>query len=199
MFRFDKGKMPIIWMSSILFCSVLAHQNVIANSLYDAKRFQALHEDKKAYRVGDGITILIFENAQATSSAGEGSSGDFILSGTASVDERNWNTGLNLGTGNDGEASTNRNGFLKAQITAVVTHIDSNNNLFIEGTQTVSINEESQVIKIVGKVRAEDISNTNTVPSFRIQNAEISIDGDGSVTNGKSSNFLTRFVKWLGF
>lgn len=198
MSRFNQGS-KTLWLLASLYLGVTNMITVQAHSLFDANQYQALHEDKKAYRVGDGITILIFENAQATSSAGEGSSGEFMLSGNASVDERNWNTGLNLGSGNDGEASTNRNGFLKAQITAVVTHIDSNNNLFIEGKQTVSINEESQVIKIQGRVRVEDVSNANTVPSYRIQNAEISIDGDGSVTNGKNSNLLARFVKWLGF
>ncbi|UAA37597.1 flagellar basal body L-ring protein FlgH [Paraneptunicella aestuarii] len=197
LFNVSNSVLKLVLMTLVL--NLFASHSAMAGSLYDANRFQALYEDKKAYRVGDGITILIYENAQATSSAGEGSSGDFALAGTASVDERNWGAGINLGAGNDGEASTNRNGFLKAQITAVVTHIDENHNLFIEGTQTVSINEEAQVIKIKGKVRKEDVSAANTVPSFRIQNAEISIDGDGSVTEGKNSNLLARFINWLGF
>lgn len=183
----------------VIFLLSLSAFSVNGNSLYNASNYQALHEDKKAYRVGDSITILIFENAQANSSAGEGSRSDFLFAGGASVDERNWSAGLNLNAANDGEASTNRNGFVKAQITVAVIGIDHQNMLIVEGEQHVTVNEESQIIQVAGKVRPEDVSSHNTVPSFRIQNAQISIDGDGSVSNGKNSNLLTRLVTWLGF
>lgn len=187
-------RFKIALVLSLFWCSMAQ-----ATSLFNASDFQALHEDKKAFRVGDGITILIYENSQATSSAGDGSRGDFGFAGSANVDDRNWNAGLGLNSSNDGEASTNRNGFIKAQMTAVVVSVDDHQGLMIEGEQRITVNEESQVIRVMGRVRPEDISNNNTVPSFRIQNAVISFDGAGSVSDGKDDNVFTRFAKWLGF
>lgn len=173
--------------------------NVFATSLYEEEKFRALHEDKKAHSLGDGLTILIYESTQATSSAGEGSSGEFKFSGGASLEERNFNAGVNLGSSNSGDAATNRNGFIRAQLTAIVIGSDENGSLIIEGKQTITINEEEQIITVKGKVRIEDITNQNTIASYRIQNAVISVQGDGEVSSGKNGNVFTRLARWMGF
>ncbi len=170
----------------------------LAKSLYDPSNFKPLHADKKALYVGDAITILIFESTQATASAGEGSNGDFSFAGAANVDERNWRAGVNLGSSDAGDASTIRNGFVRAQITARVTALDEYGALQIEGSQQITINDEAQTIAISGKVRPDDISADNTVPSFRILDAAIAIDGEGSVSAGKNTNVFGRLAKWLG-
>ena len=169
-----------------------------ATSLFEEASFKALHADKKAYRIGDGITILVYQSVQANSSAGEGSSGEFNFNGSAGVDERRWGADLNLGSSNNGDAATNRNGFVRAQLTAVVVSKDENDTLTIAGSQKITVNEELQLITVKGRVRAEDISNENTVPSYRIHNAELSINGEGAVTKGKDGNVFTRFAEWLG-
>ncbi|MFC3121534.1 flagellar basal body L-ring protein FlgH [Agaribacter flavus] len=170
-----------------------------AQSLYDETKFKTLYADKKALNVGDGITILVYQSLQATSSAGEVSEGQFGFTGSASVDEKNWNRGLSLGSSNEGNAGTNRNGFVRAQLTAVVIGKFDEDTLVIEGTQKITVNEEQQTITIKGNVRLEDISSDNVVPSFRVQNAEILIEGEGEVTSGKNGNVFTRFIEWLGF
>jgi flagellar L-ring protein precursor FlgH len=178
-------------------CIAISHC-AFATSLYEESNYKALYEDKKAFSTGDGITILIYENTKAVTSAGEGSSGDMSFSGGASVDERHWNGGLKLGSSNNGDAATNRNGFVRAQLTAVVIGRDDHGALLIEGVQKITINEEEQIIRVKGKVRIEDISSLNTVASYRIQNAEISIDGEGEVSAGKNGNVFTRLVRWMG-
>ena len=40
-----------------------------ADSLYREDKFQPLAADRKAFRVGDSITVLVLENAIATASA----------------------------------------------------------------------------------------------------------------------------------
>jgi flagellar L-ring protein precursor FlgH len=169
-----------------------------ATSLFDEKEYEALYADKNAVKVGDGITILIFENVEANSSAGQGSQGDFSFSGDANVDDRNWAAGVNLGSSNNGDAATNRNGFVRAQLTAIVVEKDEYGGLIIEGNQKITVNDETQTVRVKGRVRPEDVTTDNTVASFRLQNAEISIDGDGSVSKGKNSNVFKRFAKWLG-
>lgn len=172
---------------------------VSAKSLYQENGFKPLHADKRAFAIGDSITILIYENAQAATSAGEGRQADVSFSGGASIDERNWNSGLNIGSSGGGDASTNRNGFVKAQLTAVVVSTGQKGVLHISGEQKIRINDEEQIIRVSGSVRGEDISHLNTVSSFRIQNAVISIDGQGEISKGKEGNVFVRLFKWMGF
>jgi flagellar L-ring protein precursor FlgH len=150
-----------------------------ATSLFDEKEYEALY-------------------VEANSSAGQGSQGDFSFSGDANVDDRNWAAGVNLGSSNNGDAATNRNGFVRAQLTAIVVEKDEYGGLIIEGNQKITVNDETQTVRVKGRVRPEDVTTDNTVASFRLQNAEISIDGDGSVSKGKNSNVFKRFAKWLG-
>jgi flagellar L-ring protein precursor FlgH len=171
---------------------------VLAESLYNEKNYESLVEDNKASKVGDSITIVVYENSQAGTSAGEGSSSDFRLSGAANVDERNWNTGVSLGAGNKGNAETKRNGFIKAQLTVMVVAIDEYGGLIVEGKQEITINDEIQQINIKGRVRPTDIQSNNVIPSFRLQDAQIGIDGEGSVSSDKSKNIIVRFFHWLG-
>lgn len=191
MFQFKKGLQ--------LFVVLLISVNAVAQSLYDESRFTALHADKRAQFVGDSITLLVYQAVQANSSAGEGSRGDFRFSGGATVDERNWDGSVNLGSTSSGDAATNREGFVRAQLTAVIVATESSGLLHIEGKQTITVNEEKQTITVKGTIRPEDISAQNTVPSFRVQNAEIAINGSGEVTSGKNGNVFTRFIEWLGF
>lgn len=173
--------------------------STLATSLYDPNKYVPLHADKRAHHVGDALTILIFENTQATASAGDGSNGEFSFSGGAAIDDRNWNAGLNLGSRDAGDASTIRNGFVRAQITTRVVAIDKYGDLSISGSQEIVVNEETQLIDISGTVRPDDISADNTVPSFRIIDARLKIDGEGSVSSGKDENMFARLAKWLGF
>lgn len=169
-----------------------------ATSLFQADKFNSLVADQKASSLGDSITVLVYENAKAGSNAGEGSEGNFSVSGNAFVDQRNWSSGLALGNGNNTDASTNRSGYIRAQLTAVVTRVEPGGNLYVEGKQQIRINEELQTITLAGTVRPQDVSGNNTVPSFRIQNAQIGIDGQGSVSDGRNGNVFTRLFRWLG-
>ena len=38
-------------------------------SLYQESTFRALTEDRRAFRVGDAVTVMVFENSSASSSA----------------------------------------------------------------------------------------------------------------------------------
>ena len=170
----------------------------MGQSLFDPQSFRSMVADKKAFAPGDSITVLIYENAQAGSSAGEGNKGDFSFTGNAGVDDKRWSAGVGVGSQNNKDAATNRKGYIRAQLTAVVTEVNGQNHLLIKGQQKIRINKEEQTISIVGVIRPQDISGDNTIPSFRIQNAQISIDGQGSVTSGKDGNVLSQFFSWLG-
>ncbi|WP_019677839.1 flagellar basal body L-ring protein FlgH [Arsukibacterium perlucidum] len=169
-----------------------------ATSLFDEEKFKSITADHKALRVGDTLTILIFENAQARSSAGNSSDSNFELSASGTSPQGRWPFGVDVSAGERGDAVIKRNGFVQAQITAVVIAQDENGNLMVQGRQEITIDEELQSIELTGQVRPADISADNSVPSFRLYDAKIKIAGQGYVTDGKDSGVFYKVFKWLG-
>lgn len=175
-----------------------------SDSEFDVSGYQSLTADKRAAEVGDTVTIIILENAQASSSAGNKAEGDFSMGVDASAKNKNgqplWGTDVDVGMSSQqqGDAANKRNGFIRAQLTAVVTAVGDNQILVIEGKQSITIDGEEQTIGIKGKARSTDISSQNTLISTRLFDSEISFTGQGEVSDGKDSGFLYKAMKWLG-
>ncbi|NTS77391.1 flagellar basal body L-ring protein FlgH [Catenovulum sp. SM1970] len=193
-----------------LICALLMFVSIIhtgwANSLFNEDAFKSYTADKRASEVGDTVTIMIMETAEAASSAGNGSSGRFGMSLDAkagrkdSDDNLNWSRDFNVGVGSDqeGDASNQRNGFIRAQLTAVVLEVDLNQNIVIRGKQSIKIDGEEQTIEITGKARVSDISSDNTLISTRLFDAQIKFTGQGEVSEGKDSGIFYKFFKGVG-
>jgi flagellar L-ring protein precursor FlgH len=179
----------------LLLCCISVVQ---ADSLYNEASFKALTADKRAGQPGDTVTILVMENAQAKSSAGTSIERDSAVQ-LQSRDNGGINQlGVGIGSSSDGDAAINRNGFVKAQITAVVQSKDQNGNLEVVGEQSITIDGEVQSISVTGWIRPTDISANNVVPSFRLFNARIRFSGEGQVSDGQKAGLLSRVMTWLG-
>lgn len=172
---------------------------VNATSLYQEKSFKALTADNRAKGIGDTVTIIVLENAQASSSAGSADGSEFGFTGNATVNQKGWNYGLGVGSQTDNNAITKRVGSIKAQISVVVTGVDDNQNLKLQGKQLLTINGESQTIEVTGLARRSDIFSNNTLLSSRLFDADIKFSGKGEVTKGKQQGVFARLFKWLGF
>jgi len=81
----------------------------------------------------------------------------------------------------DGEGTTTRKGKLSARMTATVTAVSPNGNLWIQGDKIVSVNKEDQHIVVQGWVRPEDIDAQNQVLSTRLASARVDYYGVGVV------------------
>jgi flagellar L-ring protein precursor FlgH len=81
----------------------------------------------------------------------------------------------------DGEGSTRRTGKLTARMTAQVTAVAPNGNLWVEGEKVVAVNKEDQHLAISGWVRPEDINAQNEVASTRLADGRIEYYGVGVV------------------
>ncbi len=184
---------------ALFMFSVLVH----ADNLYQEQQFQSLFGDNRASRPGQTLTILVYENAKASASAGTttGKNADTSPGGKAAI-----STGL-LGAGNanwemnesfQGKGQIQRTGNLVAQISVTVQSVDANGELHVKGEQIIEVNGEKQAISIEGRVRPQDISNTNTVLSSRLADAKIGYIGDGILAKGQRPGFLTRVLSWLG-
>jgi flagellar L-ring protein FlgH len=194
----DKGMRRTICIQLLMAALLVFPLTVQSESLYQEKNFRSIVSDRKAYRPGDGLTVLILENASATPTADTSTekSGGLGLS-VKSTDYAKAAT-INLNDDFSGKGKIQRSGKLLAQITVTVQSVENNGDLHVMGEQQIEVNDEKQFIKLEGRVRPSDISDTNTIPSNRLADARISYVGDGILGEKQRPGVLTRVLSWLG-
>lgn len=158
--------------------------------------------DSIARREGDVITILISETSVATfaanTSASKKDSTTFasnVLNSLFGLLKVAPQTTANSTTG--GTGTTNQNGTLRATVTGIVKHVLPNTNLVIEGTRTIVINKETQLFRLTGIIRTQDIKPNNTVLSESIAQAEIRMEGKGQIADRQRKGILTTILDWI--
>ena len=163
---------------------------------------RSLFADQKANRVGDAVTILVFEESSASNDSKSTMSREsqISLSASAKAGSANLPDGaFSLGTGNSfkGSGNAQSQGSVRAKISARVDSLLPNGNMFISGSRTISINGDDQLIKIAGIVRPSDVQADNSVYSYNISEASILFDGSGMVDRSRSSGWVTKLFHWL--
>lgn len=171
-----------------------------SQSLYDPKTFKSLTADSKAFRVGDIVTIQIVENASATANADT----DLKRSNSAGA-QLNFRSPVPIAGANatatgqfDGGGQTARAGQLLATLSVSVRDVMPNGDLLVSGEQLLVINEEQQRIDVEGRVRPQDISDTNTVLSTRVADARITYVGEGDLANRQKPGWWHHFLDLFG-
>jgi flagellar L-ring protein precursor FlgH len=92
----------------------------------------------------------------------------------------------------EGDGSVERESNLKTTIACLVTAITPSGLMRIEGQRYITINHETQIIRLTGYVRPEDVQIDNTVSSALIANANIEYGGKGVVSDKQRVPWLTR-------
>ena len=168
----------------------ITHAN---NSLWQpgAKSF---FRDPRASNVGDIITVNItvsdaakLSNSTARSRANSDSADLTNFFGLETVLPTGMTPGslVNLGsdTSNAGNGSIDRSESISLTLAALVAQVLPNGNFVIDGRQQVRVNNELRDLKVSGIVRAEDITQDNTVNLAQIAEARISYGGNGTVSD----------------
>lgn len=152
--------------------------------------------DRTRLQAGDLVTILVDEYTLATADRDESRSFD-----------RDRNLGLVGGSGepainvgiqsrNDQQdrlrADTYRRDRLAAEVTARVVEVGPDGSLRLEGQRLLRIDKHDQTLSVKGWVRAADVGAGNTVPSYRLADAEILYESNGQL--GKNPSFLGRLI-----
>ena len=162
-----------------------------------------IFSDRRALRVDDMLTVQVAESANAASQSATNTEKDnsFNLnaqggSGLLGILPK-FGGSTSTTAAYDGSGSTTRQGLLNAMITARVVKVLDNGNLQIEGSKTVEVNEEKELIKISGLVRPLDIGPNNVVNSASIADAQITYSGKGAATTAQRPGLLARAINWL--
>jgi flagellar L-ring protein FlgH len=155
--------------------------------------------DPRARVPGDVLTVIIVESASVQQSArtqtrkGQSVNGSLLQ---RDGEVQSWDA--NLDTTYDGGGRIERSGRLVARLAVVVREVDPNGNLVIAGAQDILINNERQHIRLEGLVRPTDIGPDNTVPSWRVTGAEITLRGRGFLTRKQSPGLLQQLLSYFG-
>lgn len=162
--------------------------------------------DVRARHVDDMVTIVVNEQASAistgtTKTQRQSSAASSITSAAGPLSAAGALANLLNTTGNqqlDGEATTSRQTTLTTTITARVTDVLPNGYLVVEGSKTLNVNSENQMITLRGVVRPADLSSGNFVLSNNVAQMELKINGKGVVNDAiRRPNFLYRLLLGL--
>jgi len=163
---------------------------------------KSLFADHRSREIGDILTVMIMDNAQASNEAktSNGTSSKIGASAKASgaLDFIPlMGADASLDNSYTGSGKTERKGALRATLAAKITEILPNGNLLIEGSKTVEVNGEKQITALNGMVRPQDILDNNAIYSNNIANLQINYTGDGANADAESPGMISRFINWL--
>lgn len=163
------------------------------------------YTDVKARYVDDIVTIVVSETTNAVStvdaSTSNKSTASNAVTNLAGLEKVLTNIPtLATGTGSktfQGAGSTNRTSQVTSTITARVMDAMPNGNLVIEGLREININNEYQTIVVTGIVRPEDVNSSNQVPSAKVANLQVFLQGRGQVTQSMRPGWLFRILNGI--
>ncbi|HXG04397.1 MAG TPA: flagellar basal body L-ring protein FlgH [Candidatus Binatia bacterium] len=168
--------------------------------------------DLKARRAGDVLTIVVDERSSASRSLDTSLSrkGDFQSRLTPpTLAKPDWLAGLlddlaRLGASGasqstfQGTGSQDRTEVTRAMLTVRVVRVLDNGLLLVEGRRMVTVADEAQTLVVSGLVRPEDVGDDNTVLSSRVAEADVRLEGRGSLTRRQRPGIFQRLFDWLG-
>ena len=176
-------------------------------SIYQAGFEQNLYSDRKAFRVGDIITITLNERTQASKNANsqiaKNSKADIGLTSLFGGGMTTYNPlgdgDLSLSAGYSGDRATKgdskaaQGNTLTGSITVTVADVLPNGIIAVRGEKWLTLNTGDELVRIAGMIRADDIATDNTVPSTRVADARITYSGTGSFADASQPGWLDRF------
>lgn len=174
---------------------------LLGQSLYKEDTFRALAADHKAYRVGDIITVQVYENSSASTTTDTTTQRNNGLNANiaTSLFGGKQASGSISATGSfDGGGSTQRTNRLLATLSVGVREILDGGDLRVSGEQLLTVNGEQHRVILEGRIRPQDISSDNVILSTRIADARINYVGKGDLSERQKRAWWRRLIDWLG-
>ncbi|HGW8779185.1 TPA: flagellar basal body L-ring protein FlgH [Pseudomonas aeruginosa] len=176
-------------------------------AIYQAGFEQNLYDDRKAFRVGDIITITLNEKTQASKKANSDIQKDSKTKmGLTSLFGSGMTTNNPIGGGDlslsaeyggsrdaKGDSQAGQSNSLTGSITVTVAEVLPNGILSVRGEKWMTLNTGNELVRIAGLVRADDIATDNTVSSTRVADARIPYSGTGAFADASQPGWLDRF------
>ena len=165
-------------------------------SLYRRDYMFTLFQDRRAYRVGDILTVNLDERTQsskkADTSTGKNSSMAIPAPTIGGSTHSDLAVDMSADRKFDGTASSSQQNALTGAITVTVSEVLPNGVLRIRGEKWIRLNQGDEYIRLGGMVRVEDIDQSNRISSQRIADARITYAGRGALADANQMGWLSR-------
>jgi flagellar L-ring protein precursor FlgH len=199
-----------LFLCEVMAVCALAGAPVLADSLWHEPTAPSMFADRKAFAVGDILTIVVQESSTATKNNETKTSKatslnaaleTFLYSPAAStlLTHAGQMPAMKFDSTHtfDGGGSINNNEQIVANVSVRVVDVLPNKNMVVEGTRHTSFAGEQQDIILRGIVRPEDIAANNTVFSYNVADATVKIINKGAVTDTQRKGWFTKLFEVL--
>lgn len=176
-------------------------------SIWSAEgRLVRLGTDAKAARLHDVISIVVTESLAAStdgqvknSRSSNATSGLTSLFGALKASNALQNlVGMNAASGLSAQGQSTTNSSLATTFGGEVVDVLPNGMLVVQATRQLTFSQQTQVIKLRGLVRPEDVSAQNQVLSTAMTDLELEVTGRGIVNDSTyRQNPLVRVLERL--
>ena len=189
------GRMTMACIGLALVCGTAG-----AQSLYEESTYRALASDRKAYRVGDIITVQVYEQSSATTTTDTSTQRTNALNLGVSSTLTGTQRGGSIAQGGsfDGGGTTQRANKLLVTLSVSVMEVLPNGELRLAGDQALTVNEEHHTVHLEGRVRPQDVGSDNTVLSTRLADAKVQYVGSGDLSERQKRGLWRKIVDALG-
>jgi flagellar L-ring protein precursor FlgH len=169
-------------------------------------RLVRLGTDAKAARIHDVVSIVVTESLAAStdgqvknSRASNANSGLTGLIGKLKTSNALQNlVGMTAASGLTAQGQSTTNSSLATTFGAEVVDVLPNGMLVVQATRQLTFSQQTQLIKLRGLVRPEDVSAHNEVQSTAMTDLELEVTGKGIVNDSTyRSNPVVRFLEKL--
>jgi flagellar L-ring protein FlgH len=156
---------------------------------------QSWTSDRRAFRPGDVLTVLIDEHTVATQQSGTSaervrtqsaeagaSAGSALPSGAVAA--RSASRGDSRERGDARRITT-----FAGEVAVRVMEVTDNGMLRIEGTKRIAVDRGTQEMHVSGWIRPQDVSGRNVIESWRVAELELRHDSRGSLATPRRSIF----------
>lgn len=162
-----------------------------------------LGTDVKAFRLHDVVSIVVTESLAAStdgavknSRASSANSGLTSLFGALKASNSLQNlVGATASSGLTAQGQSSTNSSLTTTFGGEVVDVLPNGMLVVQATRQLTFSQQTQLIKLRGLVRPEDVSSQNQILSTAMTDLELEVTGKGIVND--STYRQNPLVRWL--
>jgi len=186
---------------ALLFASAFAPfaaANAGADNLYHDQSWASVASDQKASHIGDIITVVVYQAAEARNGAQNDAHRTSSVDGAVQGGSTNETAHLALNGGYSGQGQVSRSESFVTQMSVSIESLLPNGDYAIAGQQVMHINGEDTLIRVRGRIRSIDINADNQVLSTRIADAQINYDGRGFVSRNARPGLIQHLFGLLG-
>ena len=166
-------------------------------------RLVRLGTDAKAVRIHDVVSIVVIESLAASTDgqvknvrASNASSSLTSLFGALKASNSLQNlVGQNSNSGLTAQGQSTTNSSLSTTFGGEVVDVLPNGMLVVQATRQLTFSQQTQLIRLRGLVRPEDVSAQNQVLSTAMTDLELEVTGKGIVSD--STYRQNPLVRWL--